>query len=90
MFYDASGGIAGTIRTDGAGSTMFNTTPDERLQTDRQNSEQGPILAAIPVHDFALFDRCCRGFSSTQAMLAVLPEAVTRREGAPGDPGFVP
>lgn len=90
IFYDASGGIAGTIRTDGAGSTTFNTTSDERLKSDRQEFDPGPILDAIPVHDFVLFGRRRRGFSSAQAMQAVFPEAVTPGEGDPDDPGFVP
>ncbi|WP_424931883.1 DUF2793 domain-containing protein [Amaricoccus macauensis] len=90
IFYDASGGIAGTIRTDGAGSTTFNTTSDERLKSDRQDFDPGPILDAIPVHDFAMFGRRRRGFSSAQAMHTVFPEAVTPGEGAPDEPHFVP
>ena len=90
LFYDASGGIAGAIRTDGAGATTFNTTSDERLKSDRQDFDPGPILDAIPVHDFVLFGRRRRGFSSAQAMHAVFPEAVTPGTGDPGDPDFVP
>jgi hypothetical protein len=90
MFYDASGGVAGSIRTNGAGSTTFNTTSDERLKTDRQDFDPGPILETIPVHEYILFGQRRRGFSSAQAMNTVFPEAVTPGHGEPGDADFVP
>lgn len=90
-FHDASGGVAGSIITDGAGNTSFNTTSDERLKTNRQPIEDvGHIVDAIEVVRYDMNGKSVRGLSSAQELYAVFPEAVTPGTGEPGDEGFVP
>lgn len=90
-FHDASGGVAGSIITDGAGNTSFNTTSDERLKTNRQPVENvGPIIDAIEVVSYDMNGKSVRGFSSAQDLYAVFPEAVAPGAGEPEDEDFIP